>query len=120
MPPRAQREMAVFNEVIKTEIKQGRGVFFVLSVQEYDTHMHKPTQAGHCRDCHPRGTRAEHGPGAVGAAPSARPKHEALRFSFSQRKNRPNPPTQHTHKQPIISPPNFSNPISGDGVPYTG
>lgn len=51
----ARREKSAFNEAVKTEIKQRGGVFFVLSVQEYDTHMHKLTQAGHCQDCHPMG-----------------------------------------------------------------
>lgn len=57
LPPRARREKSAFNEAVKTEIKQSRvgGVFFVVSVQEYDTHMHKLTQAGPCQDCHPMG-----------------------------------------------------------------
>lgn len=42
MPARAQREKSTLNEAIKTEIKQRwGGGSVVLSVQEYDTHMHK-------------------------------------------------------------------------------
>lgn len=129
---RKRREKSAFNEAIKKEIKPGAGweVFFVLSVQEYDTHMHKLTQAGHCQDSHPRGTRAERGPGALPPSVPLRARGRSVRHCgspFPQRKNRPNPPPKHPHthqkkkkKKIIISPPNLSDPISGDGVPYMG
>lgn len=113
---------STFNEAIKTEIKQELGRdSVVFSVQEYDTHMHKLTQAGHCQDCHPRGTGVSMAP-----APSrrrCRSEHNAeasgtvVHLFPKEKQTKPTPKT-HTHPhQTIVSPPNLSFPISGDGVP---
>lgn len=117
------REKSAFNEAIKKETKLGQGeVFLVLSVQEYDTHMHKLTQAGHCQDCHPRGTRAERGPGALPPSVPLRARGRSARHCGSPfpkgKTDQTHPPNIHTltKKIVIISPPNLSDPISGDGV----
>lgn len=97
-------------------------MFLVLSVQEYDTHMHKLTQAGHCQDCHPRGTRAERGPGALPPSVPLRARGRSARHCGSPfpkgKTDQTHPPNIHTltKKIVIISPPNLSDPISGDGV----
>lgn len=57
--------------------------------------MHKLTQAGHCQDCHPRGTRAERGPGALPPSVPLRARGQSARHCgspFPKGKNRPNPP----------------------------
>lgn len=89
-------------------------MFFVLSVQEYDTHMHKLTQAGHCRDCHPRGTRAERGPSALPPSVPLRARGRSARHCGSPfpkgKTDQTHPPSIHTltgkpqHFSPETSP----------------
>lgn len=75
-------------------------MFFVLSVQEYDTHMHKLTQAGHCQDSHPRGTRAERGPGALPPSVPLRARGRSARHCGSPfpkgKTDQTHPPNIHT------------------------
>lgn len=60
--------------------------------------MHKLTQAGHCQGCHPRGTRAERGPGALPPSVPLRARGRSVRHCGSPF---PKGKTDQTHPQNI-------------------
>lgn len=123
-----RREKSAFNEAIKKEIKQGGGggsvlCFICTGIWYTYAQAHTGRALPGLSPPWDTGWAWPRRPPAVGAAPSARPKREALWFAFSQRKNRPNPPPKHPHthkKAPSFLSRNLSDPVSGDGVSYTG